>query len=136
MSSYFGYIIKQYENTETEIFIVSKDQGFSHVCSFWKNEQATPITIIPDLANQEELQSVSAPQKIPAVNVNNDKNIKLKQLLKQSNIALNKNELEQTVEIVNKYKTPQALNNNLSKLLKDSSKVGAILKIVKASLRK
>ena len=39
-------------------------------------------------------------------------------------------------KIVNGFKTKQAINNNLMKLLRDSDKVGKITKVIKPYLNK
>lgn len=121
LSSYLGYIVKQNENAKCKINIVSKDKGYNFVAEFWKNENSTDIKIINDLTG--ELQNIYTDDTISNV-------------LKQSKIQLSDDEIKEIVAMVKKYKTTQAINGNLNKLFKDSTKAGSILKLVKPFIKK
>jgi len=60
LSSYLGYLIKQNENKAFQIYIISKDKGFSFVKSFWKQEKSIDILISNNLANPEQGASSDA----------------------------------------------------------------------------
>lgn len=56
--------------------------------------------------------------------------------LKNSDVELTDEEIAQLAQIVVKYKTKATVNNHINKLLKDSSKSGTILKIIKPFIKK
>lgn len=62
--------------------------------------------------------------------------VDIDRLLRESHLSLPENELIEVINVVTKYKTTQTINSNLNKLLKDSSKTGEILKIVKPYIKK
>lgn len=125
LSSYLGFIIKQNENKDCKIFIVSRDKGFSYVLSFWKNEKSIDIQILCDLTGKS-LNTID--EKVEHDNA-------LESVLRQSDIQLSDNEIKEIVTMVKKYKTTQTINGNLNKLFKDSTKAGAILKLVKPFIK-
>lgn len=125
LSSYLGYIINQRENSDDKIFIVSKDKGFSFVSAFWKKEKSIDIQIVCDLTNK--LQN--------GVSVNVKSDCDIESALQQSNIELNDNEIKEIIAMVKKYKTTQTINGYLNKLLKDSTKAGAILKTIRPFIK-
>lgn len=45
-------------------------------------------------------------------------------------------EIKEICAMAAKYKTPQTINGNLNKLLKDSAKTGEILKLIKPFIKK
>ncbi len=126
LSSYLGYIIKQNENTECKIYIVSKDKGFGFVSSFWEKEKTIDIQIVCDLTGKVQ-SAIPEPQK---------PNCDIESILGQSNVELSESEIKEIVTMVKKYKTTQTINGNLNKLFKDSAKAGAILKLVKPFIKK
>ncbi len=126
LCSYLGYIIKQNENTECKIYIVSKDKGFAFVSSFWKNEKSIDIQILCDLTGKES----------NIVTEDSKPNCDIESLLKQSTIQLSESEIKEIVTMVKKYKTTQTINGNLNKLFKDSTKAGTILKLIKPFIKK
>lgn len=125
LCSYLGYIIKQNENIDCKIYIVSKDKGFACVSSFWKNEKSIDIQILCDLIGRET--------NIVADDLKSK--CDLESLLNKSTIQLNESEINEIVAMVKKYKTTQTINGNLNKLFKDSSKAGAILKLIKPFIK-
>lgn len=56
--------------------------------------------------------------------------------LADSGIQLGVGEIREITQIVNKYKATITVNNHINKLLKDSSKAGDVLKIVKPFMKK
>ena len=51
-------------------------------------------------------------------------------------LKLSKDQCRQIEDIVNGFKTKQAINNNLMKLFRDSDRVGKITKVIKPFLNK
>jgi len=127
LSSYLGYLIKQNENSESKIYIiVSNDKGFSFVKAFWNKEKAIDIQIISNLAG-----------KVQDNVINDEKpNKDIETLLKDPELKLSDNEVKEIIAMVKKYKTTQTINGYLNKLFKDSTKAGAILKIIKPFIKK
>ena len=72
----------------------------------------------------------------PKQTVNRKSNTTVESVLKQANLGLSKNEIKEICAMVAKYKTTQTINSNLNKLLKDSSKTGEILKLIKQFINK
>jgi len=126
LSSYLGYLIKQNENKAFQIYIISKDKGFSFVKSFWKQEKSIDILISNNLANPE--QGASSDATKPAFDI--------KDVLKKSDVALSESEIQEIATIVSKYKSTQTINGYLNKLLKDSAKTGIVLKLIKPFIKK
>lgn len=126
LSSYLGYLINKIENTECKIYIVSKDKGFSFVTAFWKKEKSIDIQVLTNLTGKTENNNFELSKQ------NDD----IESALAKSNISLTANETKEITAMVKKYKTIQTINSNLNKLLKDSTKSGAILKIVKPFIKK
>lgn len=127
LSSYLGYLIKQNENSECKIYIiVSKDRDFSFVKSFWKKEKSIDIQIVSNLAGKTQDEDFA----------DENFNQEIETLLKKSEYKLDDNEVKEIIAMVKKYKTTQTINGNLNKLLKDSAKAGAILKIIKPFIKK
>lgn len=126
LSSYLGYIISKTENPECKIRIVSKDKGFSFVTAFWKKEKGIDIQILSDLTGGTQNSITESPKQCTDI----------QNMLEQSDIQLSADDIKEIVEMVNKYKTVQTVNGNLNKLFKDSTKAGAILKIVKPFIKK
>ncbi|MDE7453387.1 MAG: hypothetical protein K2N22_03165, partial [Clostridia bacterium] len=126
LGSYLGYLIKQHENSDCKFFIVAKDKGYSFISSFWKKEKSIEIKLLNDLTGKAHTAVAKKPKS----------DTDIKKLLKQSNVGLNDNEINEISAIVSKYKTTQTINGYLNKLLKDSAKTGAILKIIKPHIKK
>lgn len=136
--SYLGYLIKQNENSECKLYIVSKDKGFSFVATFWEKEKSIDIQIISDLTGKTQSISVenTKSKTVKQVAKNTKTNASVESVLKQANLGLNSNEIIEICAMVAKYKTMQAINSNLNKLLKDSAKTGEILKLIKPYINK
>lgn len=140
LSSYLGFLIKQNEDNECKFYIVSNDKGYSYIKSFWKKHKSIDIQLLTDLTGKP--QNVSnentkpVTKEVQAISTNSSKATgTLKNILKQSNLALTDKEIKEISAIATKYKTTTAINNNLNKLLKDSTKTGEILKLIKPFLK-
>ena len=131
LSTYIGYLVKQTEAEPQEIYIVSKDKGYTFVASFWKNEKASSIGLITDL-NKTKPPEEQPKIQTAAIIIDDP----IETALKQSNISLTDSELSSVIVTVKKFKTIQAINSNLNKLLKDSTKCGEIIAIIKPIIKK
>ncbi|MDE7167907.1 MAG: hypothetical protein K2O28_03555 [Clostridia bacterium] len=136
--TYLGYLINQHEISECKFYIVSKDKGFSYVVAFWKQEKNIDIQIISDLTGKPQSIAVEnvKTKTVKTVVKNTKANASVENVLKQANLGLNKNEIKEICVMVAKYKTTQAINSNLNKLLKDSTKTGEIFKLIKPFINK
>lgn len=123
LSSYLGYLIKSTENTQCDIYIVTKDKGFSYVTSFWKSEKNVNIKILSTLSKTPTDNATAPPDNVET-------------LLRQLHLELKENEIEEILAMLAKYKTTQTINGYLNKLFKDSTKAGTILKLIKPFIKK
>ena len=131
LSSYLGFLIGQ---NFTDFCIVSKDCGYDSIIDFWKNEKNISIEkcSFERKTNSKPVQPQTANQSKKTA-TQSDK--ELRQALKNGGLSLKQNEITEIVNIVNQYKTKQAINSNLQKYFKDNEKVGAIYKILKPFLK-
>ena len=131
LSSYLGFLIGQ---NFTDFCIVSKDNGYDSIVGFWKNEKNISIEkcSFEKKTNSKPVQPQTANQSKKTA-TQSDK--ELRQTLKNGGLSLKQNEITEIVNIVNQYKTKQAINSNLQKYFKDNEKVGAIYKILKPFLK-
>ncbi len=118
LSSYVGYVI--HKDTEGEYFIVSKDNGFNTLISFW-DKFKVKLSVIQSISNQ-----TPAPMK-PAEPTTKEIREKL------SGQITDKAVLTEVVKIIRSYKTKQGINNALVKKY-ESQKAGEIYKIIKPLL--
>ena len=146
LSTYLGYLLKETEGTDTKIFIVSKDLGFSLVKSFWLKELNVDIEILPCISGEEEnnteisLGSSKQKQKKKSKEKQSKaselEKINLQTQLSSLSLGLTQTQIQEIVSLVESGKTKQVLNSELNSLLKDSKKSGKILKIIKSISKK
>ena len=122
LSTYLGYLIKDSKNG-TKFFIVSKDNGFSYLSTFWKNEKNLIIELITNLAGKTQHKEVE------------EKNSTIEKALEQSSLSLKETEIAEIIKIISQFKTRQAINSNLMKFFRDSDRVGAITKVIKPFIK-
>ncbi|MBQ9403999.1 MAG: hypothetical protein IJU15_03355 [Synergistaceae bacterium] len=114
LASYLGFIIKENSESQCKYFIVSKDNGFSSLLSFWK-ERGVNLELIINTTGQSLQAPASAAKELEQ---------KVSELLNDSvNSAAIAN-------IITSYKTKQGINNALVKLFQ-SKKGGEIYKAIK-----
>lgn len=123
LASYLGYLINDDNNSNSEFCIISKDNGFTYLVSFWKNEKNIDIELFTNLSRQTFKKEVE------------EKNITLENALRNSSLNLKDNEIKETVKIVSQYKTKQTINKNLMNFFRNSEKVGSITKIIKPYIK-
>lgn len=146
MSTYLGYLLKETEGTDTKIFIVSKDLGFSLVKSFWLKELNVDIEILPCISGEEENNTEISPgsskqkqkkkSKEKQSKASELEKINLQTQLSSLSLGLTQTQIQEIVSLVESGKTKQVLNSELNSLLKDSKKSGKILKIIKSISKK
>lgn len=106
--SYLGYLIR--ENNGCGYFIISKDSGFDSVLKFWELRNVS-ITRLPNLDVETTRQTQT------------ELNQKLRELLDET-------EVQSVLDMIQKYKTKQGLNNALMKQF-DNKKTSEIYRIIK-----
>ncbi len=125
LCSYLGYLIKLNEGIETNYYIISNDNGYSFMKTFWEKEASISIKIQKELINNAiTMQKQIAPDD------------EISTALQQLENPLTESEIEEIKKIVLKYKTAQTVNGNLNKLFKDSTRAGSVFKIVKPFIKK
>lgn len=117
LSSYMGYVIKANESSEAEYYIVSKDNGFNALISFW-NSFKINIKVIQSLSNR-----TPAPEK-PSEPTTKELRAKLEGSITDKSV------LTEVLRIIRSYKTKQGINNALVKKY-ESQKAGEIYKLIK-----
>ena len=106
-----------------QIAIVSKDNGFSYLKSFWKREKNVGIEVFTDLSGKtQHKESEELSRGLEAA-------------LKQSSLKLTNEDVKTVINIVAQYKTKQAINNGFMKYFRDSDKVGNITKTIKPFIK-
>lgn len=123
LGSYLGYLINDTNNKNAEFCIISKDNGFTYLVSFWKNEKNIDIQLFTNLTRQTFKKEVE------------ENNITLENALKNSSLKLKDNEIKEIVKIISQYKTKQTINKNLMNFFRNSEKVGSITKIIKPYIK-
>ena len=121
--TYLGYLIRANEKTHAQYCIISKDNGFSHIANFWREEKGLEIGVFTNLSGKTQKHEAE------------ENNSALTKALKASQLKLKDDETEATVRIIGQFKTKQAINTNLSKYFRDNDKVGAINKIIKPFIK-
>ena len=139
LSSFLGYVIgKENENIDAEFIIIAKDAGYDKLVDFWK-KRGRKIGRFCNLAgNKDVVQAVAATQGKKTEE--KKKTIATKGIVKATKEELQKilsadEYSDRILEIINSFKTKQAINNGLSKEFKDSKKSGAIYKKLKPLLK-
>ena len=144
LSTCVGIIIAKHP--EEKIFIISKDKGFENVLSFAKKLGFETLKLASNIcenteknetvqkSNCENTEENETVQKSACENA--EKESVASVLMKKSKeLNLSEQTSKKVEEIVNNFKTKQAINNNLMKLLRDSDKVGRITKQIKPFLK-
>jgi hypothetical protein len=133
LSSYLGFLIGQ---GRTEFCIISKDQGFDSVISFWKNEKNISIKrrdcLVKDNSVETKKIDANPTSKTPNPVVNT---LDMKNILSQPTLHLTPNEIVEVERIVNQYKTKVSINSNLQKMFKGSQRAGEVYKVLKPFLK-
>ena len=134
LSSYVGYLLAQ--DATSAVVIVSNDKGFSNVASFWQMRGEDRIALQRNIIVPEKT-SVTQERQDDTPSDEKTEDDSVAQMLEGDahKLGLEPEEIEKIAQIVKQYKTTQAINNNLMKLLRDSNKVGRITKLIKPLLK-
>lgn len=131
LSSYLGFLIGQ---GRTDFCIISKDQGFDSVISFWKNEKNISIKrrdcLVKDNSVETKKIDANPTSKTPNPVVNT---LDMESVLKQSTLHLTSDDIAAVERIVNQYKSKSAINLNLQKLFNGNP--GDVYKLLKPFLK-
>lgn len=125
LSTYLGYLIKKYaDDKNANFYIVSKDNGYKFLQSFWKNFNIN-LSLVTNLGKKSQNESKSEIEK------------EIRDLLNKSDIKseIKEKDIVEILNIIDQYKTLMAINSNMCKYFKDTDLVGKILKIIKPKLR-
>lgn len=151
LSSYLGYLIAR--EPSASFVIISRDQGFRTLVDFWRETADANVTLatrimgtaLPEAPKTPSLPAspekpllpspAPAPAPTPAPTPAPETPIDTVKRLLASELSLEKHEIDETLRIIDAYKTKTTINNYLSKYFKDSEKVGKITKIIKPLLK-
>ena len=159
LSSYLGYLIAR--EPSASFVIISRDQGFRTLVDFWRETADANVTLatrimgtaLPEAPKTPSLPAspekpllpspapapaptpAPAPAPTPAPTPVPETPIDTVKRLLASELSLEKHEIDETLRIIDAYKTKTTINNYLSKYFKDSEKVGKITKIIKPLLK-
>lgn len=125
LASHLGYLIGTCP-TEDTYRIVSKDKGYDCLITYWKarNTEVARIDIVqkPNEATTTKKSKVDPADKVT--------------IQELSSVLSKKYNPEQILPIINKYKTKVAINNGITKVVKDTKLAGEIYQKLKPLLKK
>ena len=106
--SYLGYLV--HGNRQSRYYIISKDAGFDSVIKFWAKLNVS-VQRVPNLDAENSIQVQT-------------------ELTQKLNELLDEKEVHSVLDMIQKYKTKQGLNNALMKQF-DNKKTSEIYRIIK-----
>lgn len=137
LSSYLGYVIARHEKEDAAYVIVSKDTGFDRLVDFW-GERGIRISRAAALSGESGTAKKEKKEKKPAQKrpARNKKDSMLLVTREEALQYLSEEEYsDEILEIVNSFKTKQAINNGLSKKYRDNKKSSEIYKKLKPLMK-
>ena len=134
LSTYVGYLIAK--KPEEKICIISKDNGFQNVLSFWKQRGQDTIELRKNIIEVDDQIEDCTTEKSTendekAVKPEHEETIEIALKKNAKKLDITPEQQKKIIEIFNNFKTKPAINNNLSKYFRDSEKVGEINKVLK-----
>ena len=134
LSSYLGYVIGKNESKPYQYYIVSEDTGYDRVVEFWQG-RGIAIARKANLlggrnggqARQQTAKRTRRRSRVAEENLATAE--ELRRYLDEEEYS------DRILEIINSYKSKQAINNALTKECKDTKKGGAIYKKLKSLLK-
>ncbi len=114
LATYLGYLIAK--DPKELYYIVSKDDGFDYIKNFWKQKNIEVKKIVNLSMLEAEIEQEEQIKKLMEL------------------LAASREEAQAVSEIIEKYKTKQAINNALVKRY-DSTKGGKVYKAIKPLLK-
>ncbi len=113
LSSYLGYLIcKREKQRDSHFFVVTKDNGFNALLSYWQQRKMDVQIVIDCTGRDNKSEKDALTEKARAV------------LPDESLVPL-------VVRMIQQYKTKQGINNALMKELKDAKRSGEIYQAIK-----
>lgn len=109
--SFLGYLIHENLEKEVSYYIVTKDQGFSSVVSYWKKKKID-IELVTDVTGKNT-QNKEAESKAEVKNSEKNKESELEAEVRK--LIKNKEEAKEVAKIIHHYKTKQGIHNALVK---------------------
>lgn len=125
LSSYLGYLIRQNQDTDCNLYVVSNDKGFSYISEFWRKEKNVVVRVLSRISDADRCE----PCKIT------EKPSDIESILKKAHPELSDAETAKIARLSNTETDLQKMNDRLNKVLKDSRKAGAVLKTVKTFIK-
>lgn len=135
LSSYLGYLIKEYEEQNPEIIIVSNDKGYGCVASFWAREKSLDISLLSN-GQVAKKTAGNTKSKVASAKKPATERTKIKSALTRKKIELSEEETEKIIEIATTYQDLIAANAELNRLLRDSTRAGEVFGVIKAYIQK
>ena len=133
LSSYLGYVIKENENkSDNKFFIVTKDNGFSVLCTYWKKKNIS-VEIISSLAGSKNPVTVVVPKVVAKTASPAESPDEMEKTV--SKIITNKPDIDFVVSTVKKSKTRNEISNKLNSHFKDGTKVHEIFTALKPFIK-
>ena len=121
LCSYLGFLIRDTMTEETSknnYFIVSNDNGYSVLPSYWKKLGVT-VKIVSNL-KKDEAQNISADKVFEKSNTVSEKNSELEKVL--SKFFVHNTDIQATITIINDSKAKTDVHNNLVKKFGEKGK--------------
>lgn len=133
LSTYLGYLLARAPSDR--FYIISKDQGFANVVSFWKDRGCDRIVLQANVDPNKEDDEAKVKKEAKAAS--DDERAVIVAVLKkeQQKLSIKDSECGEIANFVLQYKTKQAINNAMMKLFRNSDKVGEITKVIKPFLK-
>ena len=120
LSSYLGYVVKENESIpDNKFFIVTKDNGFSVLCTYWKRKNIS-VEIINSLVGGKNTVNVSSSDIL-------EKTV--------SAVITDKPDIDFVVSTVRESNTRNEISNKLNKHFKDGGKASEIYTVLKPFIK-
>ncbi|MDE6425245.1 MAG: hypothetical protein K2K89_03785 [Ruminococcus sp.] len=133
LSAYLGYVIKENESkSDNKFFIVTKDNGFSVLCTYWKKKNIS-VEIISSLAGNKNPVTVVVPKAVEKTAQSAESQDELKKAV--SKVINNKADIDFVVSTVKKSRTRSAISNQFNQHFKDGKKVHEIFTVLKPFIK-
>lgn len=130
LSSYLGYIIKENDAyPDEEFYIVTNDNGFSVLSTYWKRKKVR-VKIISDIAGNKKPVT---PVAVKSATKKAEKPDELKKAV--SKVINNKSDIDFVVSTVRKSKTKTAISNQLNQHFNDGQKTHEIFTAIKPLIK-
>lgn len=112
LATYLGYLVRDNEGKDSSYYIVTKDQGYTSLVSYWKKRNVD-VSMIVDLSGKDEK------------NETNELRIQVEKAVPDQAVV------DIVVKYIQQYKTKLGINNALAKEFKDSKKASEIYNSIK-----